>query len=841
MLSIGKLSPGRADYYLSAVAEGAEEYYVGSGEAPGRWIGGSAERLGLHGEVGAHELRSVLAGSDGTGRRLIGNQGPDRMPGFDCTFNAPKSVTLVFALGSPEVRNAVSAAHDAAVDAALAVFEDEAARARRGRGGLAVVNAEGFVAAAFRHRTSRAGDPHLHTHVVVANLAFVASEGRWSALDGRQIYAWCRTVGFLYEAEMRAQLTERLGLAWNEPRRGIGDVAGIGRPAIEHFSQRRQQITDHMADLGTLGPRAAQVATYATRQAKDTSVPYRALREWWVERAEAYGLDGASIAQLCGTVGRESPQIDDLERLFARLDAPDGLTASRPTFDRRDVIRRICDEATAGASTADVIDAADAYLASRHVLVLADASTGAERIHRGDGRSAPIPVESRRYTTPDMVRTERNLIQMAQHRRGAGAGLAAPLHIDAAITARPTLSDEQEVMVRRICSSGDGVEVVPGVAGSGKTYALAAAREAWQASGRTVVGAALAAQAARQLETGSGIPSSTIARLDADLDGPDSGGLGPDHVLVIDEAAMVGTRSLVRLIAHAHQGGAKVVLIGDACQLPEIEAGGAFAGLDRRSDPARLSANRRQHAPWERQALADLRLGHATEALDAYLAHDRIHHHRGADQTSAEMVGAWWSARQDGHEVLMLASRHEVVTDLNRHARSRMAAAGLLHGPEVDLGGRAFQEGDEVLGLKNDYRAHVLNGTRGTVDAIDHDAETIRVTTTDGIAVEVPFDYARQGHLTHGYAMTVHKAQGATVDTALVLADETMTREGIYTAMSRGRTSNHLYLAGDDARVDIAHAPEVIRDPVDALLASMEVSSAQQLAMEGQPRRSVPG
>jgi ATP-dependent exoDNAse (exonuclease V) alpha subunit len=467
------------------------------------------------------------------------------------------------------------------------------------------------------------------------------------------------------------------------------------------------------------------------------------------------------------------------------------------------------------------------------VLVLADASAGAERIHRGDGRSAPIPVESRRYTTPDMVRTERNLIQMAQHRRGAGAGLAAPLHIDAAITARPTLSDEQEVMVRRICTSGDGVEVVPGVAGSGKTYALAAAREAWQASGRTVVGAALAAQAARQLETGSGIPSSTIARLDADLDGPDSGGLGPDHVLVIDEAAMVGTRSLVRLIAHAHRGGAKVVLIGDACQLPEIEAGGAFAGLDRRSDPARLSANRRQHAPWECQALADLRLGHAAEALDAYLDHDRIHHH--ADQSSAEMVGEWWSAHQDGHEVLMLASRHEVVTDLNRQARSRMAAEGLLHGPEVNLGGRAFQEGDEVLGLKNDYRAQVLNGTRGTVDAIDQDAETIRVTTSDGIAVEVPFDYARQGHLTHGYAMTVHKAQGATVDTALVLADATMTREGIYTAMSRGRASNHLYLAGDDARADIAHAPEITRDQLDALLANVETSAAQELAIERGP------
>lgn len=212
MLSIGKLSPGRADYYLDTVAKGAEEYYVGSGEAPGQWIGRGAERLGLSGEVAGPDLGHVLGGRDTAGNALLARQGPERMPGFDCTFNAPKSVTLLFALGSDEARRQVRAAHDAAVDAALTVLESEACRVRRGRGGTDVLPGEGFVAGAFRHRTSRSGDPHVHTHVVVANLARSAADGRWTALDGRQLYAWCRTAGFLYEAHLRAELTSRLGV-----------------------------------------------------------------------------------------------------------------------------------------------------------------------------------------------------------------------------------------------------------------------------------------------------------------------------------------------------------------------------------------------------------------------------------------------------------------------------------------------------------------------------------------------------------------------------------------------------------------------------------------------------
>jgi conjugative relaxase-like TrwC/TraI family protein len=831
VLSIGKLSAGRADYYLDTVAKGAEEYYLGSGEAPGRWVGRGAEHLDLDGSVGGGALRHVLAGRDGDGRSLIARQGPERMPGFDCAFNAPKSVTLLFTLGDDETRRHVGAAHDAAVDAALAVLEADACRVRRGRGGATVLPGEGFVAAAFRHRTSRSGDPHLHTHVVVANLARCADDGRWTALDGRQLYAWCRTAGFLYEAHLRAELTGRLGVEWGPVHNGIADVAGIPRRVIDHFSQRRRQINEHMAEIGSLGGHAAQVAAYATRDAKDTTVPYAALKEWWQVRAAKVGLDDSALAAVRDRTTRQRQTRDgiDTDELHRRLDAPNGLTEHRATFDRRDVIRQVCSELAAGSTTADVLSFADEYLDSRHVVALARA--GGARIRRADGRSAPIPTDPQRWTTPDMLRVEQLLVRMAAARPHTGAGLAQADHIDTAIDEQ-TLSDEQEVMVRRICESGNGVDVVPGVAGSGKTHALAAARDAWVVSGRTVIGVALSAQAARQLEAGSGIPSMTIARFQHALDRPDDPGLGPDHVLVIDEAAMVGTRALVDLISRVHAAKAKAVLIGDACQLPEIEAGGGFAGLARRSRPATLSNNRRQHEPWERQALADLRLGHAAEALAAYRAHDRIHHRDDPAADRADMVERWWAAVDDGGDALLLAAHHDAVRDLNTRARAQMATAGQLGDREIHIGGLELAAGDRVLGLANDYRAGILNGTRGTVTTIDQQHGRLDVLASDGSIARVPFAYVEDGHLAHGYAMTVHKAQGATCDHAFVLVDETMSREAIYTAMSRGRQTNHLYLAIDSARDEIAHAPEVAADPAATLAASIQRSAAQQMAID---------
>jgi conjugative relaxase-like TrwC/TraI family protein len=216
VLSIGKLGQGRANYYLESVAQGIEDYYTGGGEAPGRWLGSAARELGMGGEVEDDDLHAILSGSSPrTGDPLAATHGGTRVPGFDLTFSAPKSVSVAFGLGDAGISREVREAHELAVTGALDYMERHAAVARRGRGGVEIVPGSGFVAAAFRHRTSRAGDPQLHTHVLVANMTR-GPDDRWTALDGRRLYAHAKTAGYLYQAQLRAELVRRLGVEWTQ-------------------------------------------------------------------------------------------------------------------------------------------------------------------------------------------------------------------------------------------------------------------------------------------------------------------------------------------------------------------------------------------------------------------------------------------------------------------------------------------------------------------------------------------------------------------------------------------------------------------------------------------------
>src|SRR6266536_2440811 len=251
------------------------------------------------------------------------------------------------------------------------------------------------------------------------------------------------------------------------------------------------------------------------------------------------------------------------------------------------------------------------------------------------------------------------------------------------------LSDEQAAMVCALVTSGDGVQLVNAKAGSGKTTALRVACDAWHQAGYRVIGAALAARAARLL---------------GDLDNPTTPGMDPGIVLLIDEAGMVGTRQLARLLAHAQHAGAKVILVGDVQQLPEIEAGGLFRGLVQRLGAIELQENQRQRQPWERQALDLLRTGNAVAAIVRYAQHGRIVAASRAGRLRSRLVQDWWAAAQRPGErpPIMIALRHADVADLNQRARALLAQHGRL-GPEpITIGGRDFAAGDRIVTLRND-------------------------------------------------------------------------------------------------------------------------------------------
>ena len=313
-----------------------------------------------------------------------------------------------------------------AVADAFGYVERHAAVTRRGAGGVHRIPGRGLVAAAFRHRTSRAGDPQLHTHVLVANLT-LGADGRWSALDGRRIYAHAKTAGYIYEARLRAELTRELGFEWTAVRNGIADVAGVPPAVLRAFSRRRVEIEAELARRGTRSAAAAQVATLETRRRKDYRVTPEQLVPEWRQRAASLGLGPERVRALVGRASARAldPVIE--ERAAARLAAPDGLTHRRSTFTRRDVIQRLCEELPAGAAVtaAELEDAADRFLRSERAVVLAVGSARADVLRRRDGRVVPLVADERVYSTPELLALERRVLEHAIDGQGAGRAVVA--------------------------------------------------------------------------------------------------------------------------------------------------------------------------------------------------------------------------------------------------------------------------------------------------------------------------------------------------------------------------------------------------------------------------------
>ncbi|HMJ37099.1 MAG TPA: MobF family relaxase [Baekduia sp.] len=301
VLSIGKIGGGDGDpsYYLDAVASGQEDYYTASGEAPGIWIGRGAATRGLAGRVEDDAFLHVLDATAGNTNKSV--------LAYDLTFSAPKSVSILYGVADEETAGLASAAHDAAVRDALGYLEREACWTRRGRNGVHLLRGDGLTIATFRHRSSRAGDPQLHTHAVVANAT--TADGRTTTLDGRALYAHAKTASYLYQASLRHQLTERLGVEWSPVDKGIAELKGIDEPIRRHFSRRRTEILAGMRERGGRSAHAAQIATLQTRRAKDYNVPVGRMRDEWRARAAELGLDRERIAGIAGH-RRAQPRLD---------------------------------------------------------------------------------------------------------------------------------------------------------------------------------------------------------------------------------------------------------------------------------------------------------------------------------------------------------------------------------------------------------------------------------------------------------------------------------------------------------------------------------------------------
>lgn len=409
--------------------------------------------------------------------------------------------------------------------------------------------------------------------------------------------------------------------------------------------------------------------------------------------------------------------------------------------------------------------------------------------------------DQERFTSRDMIAVEARLERAGDELAGRAGHGVGDRHRDAAIGAAEgrglVLSGEQRDAFDHV--TGDtGLASVVGYAGSGKSAMLGVAREAWEQQGYTVRGAALSGIAAENLEGGSGIQSRTIASLEHAW-GQGREQLGPKDVLVVDEAGMIGSRQMERVLSQARDAGAKVVMVGDPEQLQAIEAGAAFRSVTERHGAAEITEIRRQREDWQRDATRALATGRTGEAIHAYDGRGMVHAADTREQARSELVDGWDHARQaePGKSRVILTHTNAEVRELNEEARGRLRATGDL-GEDVtfsaDRGARAFARGDRLMFLRNERSLGVKNGTLGTIEQVTPEGMTVRL---DG-GRQVAFDAKDYAHVDHGYAATFHKSQGVTVDRTHVLATPGMDRHSAYVGLSRHRDDVQLHYGRDD-------------------------------------------
>jgi conjugative relaxase-like TrwC/TraI family protein len=768
----------------------------------------------------------------GEARKHASKRVDARVASFDLSLSDPKSVSLLAAGSGPEVRAEVQRARHAAIRLVLGWLEREAVGVRRGHNGTDRFRGQGFTAAAFDHRSSREGDPQWHTHVLVQN-ATLGPDGRWSALDSKRLYAHAMTADRLYHAALRAELIRRLDVRWREvdPRTGAAEIDGLHDPVLlQAFSKRRAQVVAQQRQWGHAGIAAGKAAALATRKAKDHTETEESFYERVARGLAEHGVGRTELEQVCRGGRAQARAVSPAERarLLDELAGPKGLTAQASTFARRDVLDALAKQLPVGASAeralADLEELAEEFLASeRAVPVIVD---------RG--------LEERRYATPELLALERGLVEQVERRQLEVAGVVAGEHVRAALAARDGLDADQQVMVRQVTQDGAGISLVVGYAGSGKTYATGAAVEAFHRGGYQVICAAPTGAAARELERETKLPAPTLDSLLGQLDRREER-LDRHTVVILDEAAMVGTRKLARLLDYADRAGSKVVMIGDDRQLAAIDTGGAFRAFRLRLGATELRGNHRQQTELGQQVAALFRAGRQEEAVDRLVEHGKVIVCRSETEANAAQVHDWWQRFRDGRQAGMIAFTRAETARLNAAARQLMVEAGRLGPDALQVDERDFRVGDQVVcGRNARRRLGVVNGTRGQITALDLTRRTLTVRTDDGREVTLPSWYvAGQGFqrswVEHGYAVTGHKTQGLTGDDFGVRPSTRADAHWAYVAASRHRFDLRLYLVEEliaPDHQDTRHVTDPLGDRVEATLRAMRRPGEQVFAID---------
>ncbi len=909
-VSMRKMSPGDGyKYLLRSVAAGdgnrslftpLTRYYAEAGTPPGRWLGSGLGALG-HGELkpGTQVHESQLALLIGLGRDpltgdLLGRAFPEyqgaeariaarvaeipddvcgddreaeiarieaeegvvsnRRPvaGFDFTFSVPKSVSVFWGVADGDLQAMIVEAHHAAVAEVVDYLEREVAATRTGianqNGAVAQIGVTGVIAAAFDHYDSRAGDPQLHTHVVISNKVKAVLDGRWRSLDSRPIHAAVTAISAHYNAVLADRLSGTFGLRWEARDRGTDrnpqwELARMTEELIREFANRACEIEKEKDRLiqeyverhgrrpsnATIVRLRAQ-ATLATRPEKEVRSLADLTGEWRQRADRTIGGDAARWARAVSSAG-VAEVIDvaavPLDRIHeVARQVVDEVSTKRSTW-RHWNLWASTSKQTMGwrfRSAADretvvglIVDAAEAKSVS---LTPPELAISPADFCRDDGSSVFRPRHSSVYSSAEVMAAEDRLLARSEDRTAPTLEAKVVESVRERRVADGQLSREQADAIARVASSGRRLDLLVGPAGAGKTTAMRALRTAWVAERgqRSVVGLAPSAAAAKVLADDLGIGCDNTAKWLHEYDRGNAA-FAPGELVIIDEATLADTRTLDRITGLAATAGAKLLLVGDDAQLQSVDAGGAFSLLvqARGSDVPELTEIHRFTNEWEKQATAGLRKGEV-EVIGIYARLQRLREGT-TDQMLDAAYAAWRDDTRAGLDSVLVTDATRSVQALNARARAeRILAHDDDSGPEVELAeGARGSVGDVVITRRNDRRLRALNGgwvrngdrwmildvRKGGSIAVRRTGRRLAAT------VVLPPEYVAR-HVDLGYAITAHRAQGITVDTAHVVASASTTRENLYVSMTRGRESNVAYVALDQP--DDSHAPPEVKD-----------------------------
>lgn len=825
------ISPIRSIKYYSDLAK--EDYYLDGGEPNGIWAGKASKLLDLSGYVETESYINVMHGfTPNKQYQLCQNAGIDRRYGWDLTFSAPKSVSSTWARANKDLKLKIQQAHFKSFKAAIAFIENNAAVTRRNNLGLQREKVTGLVAATFEHVTSRAQDPQLHTHCLIANAA-PRKDGSWGTIESRDLYLWHKAAGTLYRAELSSQLRS-LGFEIEKD----GDAFKLPVVPDEictHYSKRGEMIKAELAKRGNAKScsKSGDVVALATRVKKE-NVNRSVLYQHWHQELEELGFtENAVLKHLSQDKQKILNWLNEIEKPKVELTLDtleEHVSKQKSVFRMQDIYKSAAEIAQfAGGGAEKAQEVAQEFIDKKYCI-----SLGLDHKHNA------------LFTTQTVIDNERAMVAGAKSLRNIHKFMLNSQIINTAISVKSfPLSDEQREAVFSACQK-NAFDIIQGSAGAGKSALMDCVGNAYKSSGYKVIGCAIAKSAANNLAEEANIKTFTIAKLLKDKS------LTENSVLIVDEAGQVSTRDLRKLIDLVENKKCKLILVGEDKQLDAIEHGGALKYLSKSEilGTTRVETIKRQRELWARRVVADLRDGKADKALEVLDEKGLLNFSEGAEQTKELLIEKWDQYRTENPQKksLLLAQRWQDVTELNEKVRALLQAEGKIDNKELSIkcsvSGKAFTNkfsiGERIRLTKNDYSKNLSNGDLGNIVDIQPDIDgsyDFKVQLDNGNKVTINTnEYCNDnGHLymTQAYAMTIYSSQGLTIEgDAFVYYTTGMDRANTYVACSRHKDNCHLFV--NRKEIDAVDQSEIIK----RLVSFMSNDKKNNLAIEHVKRRS---